>query len=85
VIALSAIETVAPVALPAEGGIETPPPAATPGESFTPPVMVTRLIDTVGAVTPSPIVTTGPPPVITVAAEPAPASVTLFATRIPPA
>src|SRR4029450_4811045 len=57
VITLSAIATVAP------DSIRIPPPAANAGpglESFRPPVIVTRLIETVWLLTPSPTVTTGP-------------------------
>ena len=87
---LSEIVTVAPVALPAPDGIHTPPPRAANGrgaESLNPPVMVTRLIETVGWSIPSgsPIVTTGPPPSIVVAPAPAPTSCTLFEIVIPPA
>src|SRR4029079_6176609 len=67
---LSPLASGARVALPAaSGGMATPPPAATPVESFSPPVIVTRLIETVGLLTPSPTVTSGPPPRVTLDAR----------------
>jgi hypothetical protein len=85
---LSLIVTVAPVASPAAGRIEIPPPKVTNESgvaSLSPPVIVTRLIETVGLTTPSPIVTTGPPPSIVVAPAPEPTSCKLFKIVIPPA
>ena len=55
VTALSEIETVAPVAFPADCGIHTPPPSSTVTSGsvvLTPPVIVTPLIETVGSVAP---------------------------------
>jgi hypothetical protein len=82
----------------ASGGISTPPPAAnapsTPVngtdsglDRVTPPVMVTLLIDTVGSLDAPkvPMVSTGPPPRIMVAADPAPRSWTLVVMVTPPA
>ncbi len=53
---------------------------------MTPPVIVTPLIETVGSVEPlvTPIVITGPPPRMIVAAAPEPTSRTLLAIVIPP-
>ena len=85
--------TVAAVALPvAFPGMKRPPPSAIAVPPPTvpvvkPPVIVTRLIETVGAVAPekSPIVTTGPPPLMIVAAAETPTRLRLFAIMIPPA
>ena len=96
VITLSAIETVAPVALNGGSGIcatgiQTPPPNVTSGsglESLMPPVMVTPLIDTVSPAgsTSRKIVSTGPPPLIVVAFAPAtPTRCTLTSIVMPPA
>ena len=95
VITLRLIVTVAPVEKPSAAGINTPPPAAMkPGptgdsglESWSPPVIVTALIDTVGGsgANASPIVITGPPPTIRVAAADTPTRLTLLSIVIPPA
>src|SRR6266851_8111526 len=76
------------------GGIATPPPRATtaarPGtkpEVVTPPVIVTPLIATVGSVGASarPMVSTGPPPWMTVLFAPAPIRSTPTLIAMPPA
>jgi len=86
---LSEIVSAAPVALPAaRGGIRIPPPAAIAGsgvDELRPSRIATRLIETVGFAIPSPIVITGPPPRMTVAAADTPTSRTLFVIVIPPA
>src|SRR5262245_41795002 len=94
---LFAIVTVAPPLKSALGGISTPPPAAkTPScpvngsdsglDRVTPSVIVTPSIETVGSdeAPNSPIVTTGPPPLMTVLLAPAPTSLTLASTVTPP-
>ena len=90
---LSEIVTVAPIVLSAAAGINTPPPAVkkpVPNcdsgfESLKPPVIVTRLIETVRLAVPSPIVITGPPPSIVVAPADTPTRLTLLSIVIPPA
>src|SRR5262245_48009941 len=95
---LFAIVTVAPPLKSAFGGISTPPPAAkTPScpvngvdsglERVTPPVIVTPSIETVGSseAPNSPIVSTGPPPLMIVWPAPAPTSLTLTSIVTPPA
>src|SRR5262245_45275914 len=84
---LESIDTVAPIDWPALPGIHTPPPAALPSVSFTPPVIVTRLIDTRNpafAPPSRPTVTTGPPPRIMVAAADLPTMFTLVSIVKPP-
>jgi hypothetical protein len=87
-ITLSEIVTVAPVALPAlRGRIRIPPPAAIARSGvdlFRPSRMVRRLIDTVGFANPSPIVITGPPPLMMVVAAEVPTSCTLLSIAMPP-
>src|SRR5262245_39736321 len=95
IIALSEIVTVAPVEKPAPMTIITPPPAAknpAPAgdsglESLNPPVIVIPRINTVGGsgARRSPIVITGPPPTMRVAASDTPTRLTLFVMVIPPA
>src|SRR5262245_17655143 len=95
---LLVILTVAPPLKSAFGGISTPPPAAkTPSrpvngvdsglERVTPPVIVTPSIETVGSseAPNSPIVSTGPPPLMIVRPAPAPTSLMLTASVPPPA
>ena len=90
---LSEIVTVAPMVLSAAAGINTPPPAAknpepncdSGFESLKPPVIVTRLIETVRSAVPSPIVITGPPPSMVVAPADLPTRLTLLSIVIPPA
>ncbi len=84
---LSLIVTVAPRPPSAAGGTSMPPPNASGLELLTPPVIVTPLIVTVGSVPApsSPIVNTGPPPLITVEPAPEPSSLTLASIVIPPA
>src|SRR5712691_9536750 len=97
VMTLFVIVTVAPPLNSALGGISMPPPAAnTPSwpvngidsglERVTPPVIVTPSIETVGSLEAPkvPIVRTGPPPLMIVWAEPAPASLTLLSIVKPP-
>jgi hypothetical protein len=94
---LLAIVTVAPPLKSALGGISTPPPAAkTPSwpvngvdsglDRVMPLVIVTPSIETVGSTTApnSPIVTTGPPPLMIVRLAPAPTSLTLTSIVTPP-
>jgi hypothetical protein len=89
VMTLLLIVTVAPVAKPAAGTTERPPPCGMKdtGETvFEPPVIVTALMLTVGSELAfgSPIVTTGPPPSMMVFPAPAPMSDTLTLIVIPP-
>ena len=92
---LFVIATVAPVPLnggsgSCDVGIQMPPPKVTAVSGWlllTPPVTVTPSIDTdslSGAVARK-IVSTGPPPVIVVAPEPAPLIATLLSMVTPPA
>ena len=95
VMTLSSIVTVAPV--PLNGGpgscltgIQTPPPkttSASGAESLTPPVIVTPRIETVrnSGSGSRKIVSTGPPPAMTVEWAPAPTSATLLSIVTPPA
>ena len=92
VMTLSEIVTVAPVwnGNDPAWGMRTPPPCVTAWSGtdvLTPPVIVTSLIETVGSVAANstPIVSTGPPPLIVVRADPAPTICTLFVTATPPA
>ena len=90
VMTLSAIVTVAPVVNPAACGIDTPPPWLTTvsgKESLTPPVIVTPLNRhrRLGPGLLDPIVTTGPPPLMIVFADPAPIRLTLTSIVTPPA
>ena len=97
VMTLFAIVTVAPPLKSALGGISTPPPAAkTPSwpvngvdsglDRVMPPVIVTPSIETVGSdeAPNSPIVSTGPPPLMIVRLAPAPTSLTLTSIVTPP-
>src|SRR5512146_120530 len=97
VIRLLAIVTSAPPLKSALGGISTPPPRAMTPSSPTngsdsgldvayPPVMVTPLINTVGSTAAPywPIVTTEPPPLMTVEAAPLPSRRTLLVMVSPP-
>ncbi len=82
---LSLIITAGPVELSGAESIFTPPPAANPGESLRPPVIVTPLIETVGFTAPNPIVITGPPPSMVVAPADAPTRARSLSIVIPPA
>ena len=98
VISLFLIVTAAPPLKSAFGGTSIPPPVATTlGAStqaidnglvcVTPPVTVTPSMTTVGSVAAPnvPMVMTGPPPLMIVRPAPAPMSLTLTSTVIPPA
>src|SRR5262245_40377398 len=97
VMTLFAMVTLAPPLKSALGGISTPPPAATTPswpvngsdsglDRVMPSVIVTPSMETVGSdeAPYSPIVTTGPPPLMTVLLAPAPTSLTLTSTVNPP-
>src|SRR5215210_727893 len=87
VMTLFLIVTVAPVLPPAAAGISIPPPLLTaPMLVWTPPVIVTPAIETVGSVMAprTPIVSTGCPPLRIVFADPAPMIFTLTRTVAPP-
>jgi hypothetical protein len=94
---LLAIVTVAPPLESPGGGTSIPPPdAKTPSwpkkgvdsglEWVTPPVIMTPVIETVGspAAPTVPIVTTGLPPLMIVASEPAPTRRRLLSIVMPP-
>src|SRR5207248_2294161 len=90
VMRLSSIVTVAPMLPLADAGTSMPPPAVKEGAGFdvlTPPVIVTPLIVTVGSLgaSASPIVTTGPPPLMIVVSTPAPINFRFLSIVIPPA
>src|SRR5262245_33647316 len=83
---LSEIVTVARGSPGPGNGIDTPPPAATPCSSTSPPVIVMRLIETVGwGPMNAPIVMSGPPPWMVVAPAALPTRSMLFRIVIPPA